>query len=79
MKKFVCLLLVFVLMFALCSVAFAKNDVVSPEQGNTDIDIDNPEPSPQTGDTNTIFFVSAALILALGVVLFCGKKLIREK
>lgn len=78
MKRFVIILLVMVMVFSMSAMAFADN-AASPEQGNTDINKDNGEKAPQTGDTNTIFYVIAAIIVAAGVVLFCGKKLIREK
>lgn len=78
MKKFMIILLVMVMVFSMSVMAFAEN-VSSPEQGNTDVNNGNGEKAPQTGDTNTIFFVIAAIIVAAGVVLFCGKKLIREK
>ena len=78
MKRFVSILLILVLVFALASVAFAA-DVESPERGNIDVDPVNPTPSPQTGDNGTIFWVIGAMILAVGVVAFCGKKLVGEK
>lgn len=78
MKKFMVILLVMVMVFSMSAMAFAEN-VSSPEQGNTDVNNGNGEKAPQTGDTNTIFYVIAAIIVAAGVVLFCGKKLIREK
>ena len=78
MKKFMIILLVMVMVFSMSVMAFAEN-VSSPEQGNTDVNNGNGEKAPQTSDTNTIFFVIAAIIVAAGVVLFCGKKLIREK
>lgn len=75
MKKFVAILLILVLMFALCSMAFAKNDVISPEGGDEEPD----EPSPQTGDLSNIYWIVIAAVLAVGVAFFCGKKLIAEK
>ena len=60
--------------------ALADNsNVTSPEQGNTNVDNNNPNPSPQTGDTYTVLYVIAAMLLAVGVAVFCGKKLISEK
>lgn len=79
MKKFVCILLVLVMVFAFASVAFAENYVVSPEKNNTDVNPDNPTPAPQTGESGTIYWVIAALILAVGTVVFCGKKLVFGK
>ena len=78
MKKYMIILLVLVMVFSMSAVAFADN-VTSPEQGNTDIDANDTEKAPQTGDTNTVFYVIIALVLAVGVVAFCGRKLIREK
>ena len=80
MKKLVSILLILVLVFSMSAFALADPaDVVSPEKGNTNVDNNNPNPSPQTGDTNTIFFVVAAMVLAIGAAVFCGSKLIREK
>ena len=79
MKKFVSILLIFVLMFALASVAFAANDVISPEKGNTDVEPEDTPVAPQTGETGTIYWVVAAMFLALGAVIFCGKKLVADK
>ena len=78
MKKYVIILLVLVMVFSMSAIAFADN-VTSSEQGNTNVNKGDGEKAPQTGDTNTIFYVIAAIIVAAGVVLFCGKKLIREK
>lgn len=78
MKKFVCILLVLVLMFAMAATVFADN-VVSPEKDNTDVKPDDSKASPQTGETNTIFWVVTALIVAIGALLFCGKKLVCSK
>ncbi|MDO4815011.1 MAG: hypothetical protein Q4A83_00205 [Bacillota bacterium] len=75
MKKFVAILLILVMVFALSSVAFAATDVVSPE--GTDGEHD--EPSPQTGDLANIYWIVIAAVLAVGVAFFCGKKLIAEK
>ncbi len=78
MKQFISILLILVLVFAMATVAFAA-DVTSPEKDNTDVDPNNSEPSPQTGDNGTIYWVIAAMVLAVGVVAFCGKKLVGEK
>ncbi len=78
MKKLVCLLLVLVLVFAMSAGAFADN-AVSPEHGNTDVDVDDNPKSPQTGDTGAIFWVVTAMVLAIGAVTFCGVKLVNEK
>ena len=78
MKKFVSILLIMLLMFAMATVAFA-DDVVSPEQGNTDVDPEDKPVAPQTGETNAIYWVIVAMIFAVGTVLFCGKKLVADK
>lgn len=78
MKKFVCILLIFVLMFALASVVLA-DDVVSPEKGNTDVDPQDNPAAPQTGETGAIYWVVAAMLFAVGTVIFCGKKLVAQK
>ena len=78
MKKLVSILLIMVFVFAMTTVAFAAG-AVSPEKQNTNIDTDNSEASPQTGETNTIFWVITALIVAIGALLFCGKKLVCNK
>lgn len=79
MKKFVSILLILVLMFALASVAFADTDVSSPEQGNTDVQPDDKPAAPQTGETGAIYWVVVAMLLAVGTVVFCGKKLVADK
>ena len=78
MKKLVCLLLVLVLVFAMSAGAFAEN-VVSPEKGNTNISPDDEPKSPQTGDSGAVYWVLAAMTLAVGAVVFCGKKLVDNK
>lgn len=75
MKKFVAILLILVLMFAMSTVAFAKDPVISPEGGDEDPD----KPSPQTSDLSSIYWVVIAAVLAVGFAFFCGKKLITEK
>lgn len=79
MKKFVSILLILVLMFSLAAVVFADTTAISPEKENTDVDPVEPTPAPQTGDTNTIYWVIAAMVLAVGAVIFCGKKLVADK
>lgn len=78
MKKLVCLLLVFVLIFAMAAGAFAET-ATSPERGNTDISPDDDSKSPQTGDSGAIYWVVAATVLAVGALAFCGKKLVDNK
>ena len=77
MKRFVAILLILVLVFALSATAFAAGNVVSPEKDNTNPDVnpDSGKTSPQTGESFSILWV----ILAVGAVLFCGKKLVRAK
>ncbi len=82
MKKLVSILLILVLVFSMSCIAFADNDdaaVISPDHGNTDPDVDNPDPSPKTGDTNAIYWVIAIAVLALGTAVFCGRKLVVNK
>ena len=79
MKRFVAILLILVLVFALSATAFAAG--VSPEKNNTDTTVtpDKGTTSPQTGESFSILWVILAAIAAVGAVLFCGKKLIRVK
>lgn len=81
MKRFVAILLILVLVFALSATAFAASNVTSPEKGNTDANVnpDSGKTSPQTGESFGILWVILAAIAAIGAVLFCGKKLIRVK
>lgn len=78
MKKFVSILLILVMVFSLATVAFAAS-VTSPEKENTNVNSKSTTPAPQTGETNAIFWVIAALILAVGTAVFCGKKLVLNK
>lgn len=79
MKKLVAILLVVVLVFAMASIACAA-DVVSPEQGNTDVPVkDDNTNSPQTGEPMSIVWVILAAIALCGVVFFCGKKFVAAK
>ena len=81
MKRFVAILLILVLVFALSATAFAASNVTSPEKGNTDANVnpDSGKTSPQTGESFGILWVILAAVAAVGAVLFCGKKLIRVK
>lgn len=80
MKKLVSILLIVVLVFAMSSVAFAA-DVISPEKGNTNTNVDkNPDKnSPQTGEPFSVVWVVLAAVFTLGVAFFCGKKFAAEK
>lgn len=80
MKKFVAILLVVVLVFAMSSVALAA-DVVSPEKGNTNptVNTDPNTTSPQTGESFSVLWVVLAAVLMLGVAVFCGKKFVAAK
>lgn len=78
MKKFVSILLVMLLMFAMTAVAFA-DDVISPQKENTDVEPEDNPTAPQTGETSAIYWVIAAMIFAVGTVVFCGKKLVADK
>ena len=81
MKRFVAILLILVLVFALSATAFAASNVTSPEKGNTNPNVnpDSGKISPQTGESFSILWVILAAVAAVGVVLFCGKKLVRAK
>ena len=81
MKRFVAILLILVLVFALSATAFAASNVTSPEKGNTDANVnpDSGKASPQTGESFGILWVILAAVAAVGAVLFCGKKLVRVK
>ncbi len=81
MKRFVAILLILVLVFALSATAFAASNVTSPEKGNTNPNV-NPnsgKTSPQTGESFSILWVILAAVAAVGAVLFCGKKLVCAK
>lgn len=81
MKRFVAILLILVLVFALSATAFAASNVTSPEKGNTNPNVnpDSGNTSPQTGESFSILWVILAAVAAVGAVLFCGKKLVRAK
>ncbi len=81
MKRFVAILLILVLVFALSATAFAASNVTSPEKGNTNPNVnpDSGKNSPQTGESFSILWVILAAVAAVGAVLFCGKKLVRAK
>ena len=81
MKRFVAILLILVLVFALSATAFAADATVTPDKGNTDANgtPNKGNTSPQTGEPFSILWVILAAIAAIGAVLFCGKKLIRVK
>lgn len=81
MKRFVAILLILVLVFAMSATAFAAGNVTSPEKGNTDATVnpDSGKTSPQTGESFGILWVILAAVAAVGAVLFCGKKLVRVK
>ena len=81
MKRFVAILLILVLVFALSATAFAASNVTSPEKGNTNPNVnpDSGKTSPQTDESFSILWVILAAVAAVGAVLFCGKKLVRAK
>lgn len=81
MKRFVAILLILVLVFALSATAFAASSVTSPEKDNTNPNVnpDSGKISPQTGESFGILWVILAAVAAVGAVLFCGKKLVRVK
>ena len=67
MKRFVAILLILVLVFALSATAFAAGAVVSPEKNNTDTTVtpDKGTTSPQTGESFSILWVILAAIAAV--------------
>ena len=75
MKRFVAILLILVLVFALSATAFAASNVTSPEKGNTNpyVNSDSGKTSPQTGESFSILWVILAAVAAVGAELFCGK------
>lgn len=80
MKRFVTILLVVMLIFAMSGIAFAA-EVVSPEKGNTDVPVDD-DPgtkSPQTGETFSVLWAALAAVVLLGAAVFCVKKLAAAK
>ena len=81
MKRFVAILLILVLVFALSATAFAASNVTSPEKGNTNPNVnpDSGKTSPQPGESFSILWVILAAVAAVGAVLFCGKKLVCAK
>jgi len=78
MKKFIAILLILVMVFALSCAAFADTDVSSPNAGDDD-SRNHDKPSPQTGDLMSVVLAIAAAVLAVGVAFFCGRKLILDK
>ncbi len=81
MKKIVAIALIVVLVFAMASVAFAADNVISPEKGNTNPSV-TPAPgktSPQTGESFSALWVLLTAILLLAVAVFCGAKLVKVK
>lgn len=81
MKKIVAIALIVVLVFALASVAFAADNVISPQKDNTNPNV-TPAPgktSPQTGESFSALWVLLTAILLLAVAVFCGAKLVKVK
>ena len=80
MRKLMAIVLVVVLVFAMATVAFADDGVVSPQKENT-----NPSPTPngnashQTGEAVPMVWIVLAAVVLLGVAFFCGKKFIAVK
>ena len=80
MRKFMAILLVVVFVFAMASVAFASNEVISPEKTNTKPNVTpGGNKSHQTGETFSVVWVIVAAVVLLGVAFFCGKKFIAVK
>ena len=81
MKKIVAIALIVVLVFALASVAFATDNVISPEKGNTNPSV-TPAPgktSPQTGESISALWVLLSAVMLMAVAVFCGAKLVKVK
>ncbi len=72
MKKFFALVLAMALICCFTTAALADSDVVSPENGNTDVDSN--ETSPQTGYDFGIESVVLLAVLCGGAALYIGKK-----
>ena len=80
MKRFVAILLILVLVFALSATALLP--AMLPAEKATRIRMSIPipaRPPPQTGESFSILWVILAAVAAVGAVLFCGKKLVRAK
>ena len=72
MKKLIAVLLIVILVCSMFSMtALARDPVISPEQGNTEVD---PTPSsPQTGGLPLIVYVAAAMLLCVVAVVSIKK------
>ncbi|MBQ9721529.1 MAG: hypothetical protein IJV64_12675 [Oscillospiraceae bacterium] len=79
MRKFMAIVLVVVLVFAMASVAFASSGVASPEKGNTNPTPTNNNGSHQTGESFSVVWIILAAVVLLGVAFFCGKKFVAVK
>ena len=79
MRKFMAIVLVVVLVFAMASVAFAYDPVISPEKGNTNPTPTNNNNSHQTGESFSVMWIVLAAVVLLGVAFFCGKKFVSVK
>ena len=76
MKKFLSVFLIAMMLITMLSVtalATAGNAVISPEKGNTEVEVQ--PSSPQTGGPNIVLFIAAAVVLLL-VAVFAVKKLL---
>ena len=79
MRKFMAIVLVVVLVFAMASVAFAASGVTSPEKDNTNPNVKPSDKSHQTGEAFSVVWIVLAAIVLLGVAFFCGKKFLAVK
>ena len=79
MRKFMAIVLVVVLVFAMASVAFASSGVASPEKVNTNPNPTNNNGSHQTGESFSVVWIILAAVVLLGVAFFCGKKFVAVK
>jgi len=73
MKRMMSMLLILVLILGMFSLTvFAKDPIISPEQGNVDVEPSQPS-SPQTGGLPAVVYVAAAVLLC-GVAVICIRK-----
>lgn len=71
MKKLFAVLLAVMLMFTVCTTAFAEISPTAPTYEDSDTDTDRPisDTSPETGDALTLLSASSAFALAYAAVL----------
>ena len=73
MKKLIAMLLIVALVCCMFTMtALARDPIISPEQGNTDID--TVPQSPQTGGLNIAVYIAAAIVLC-GIAVISIRKI----